>query len=488
MIRREWARRKLIRFCQFCDPLYDDADHLKLLADKLHEVERYVESGGAEGIGRLIVNMPPRHGKSETGSKRWPAFLLGRHPKWHIGLIAYNDGFAGDFSRANRELIANSDEYRLLFPKIKLHPASQAVERWALAGGDLDDPSVVATGIGGALTGRGFEIIIIDDPVKNRAEAESPTYRKNLHDAYKGTIRTRLEPGGAIVIICTRWHEDDLPGWLLEQESLGDGEHFETINIPALAEPGDMMGRKLGEALWTKRFGRKDLLLTKMALGSYEWEAQYQGHPKPPEGGKIRREWFQVIDADEMPARFKPGPDGEPPAERLQWYRYWDLAATAKTTSNHTAAARVAFDSDGYLYIADMVRGRWEWPEQKKQIKATMKSEKALGVKHGVESALHGTSAVQEFMTDKELHNVAFEGVDVHVDKLTRALPWIGRAEAGKVILIAGVWVGAFLDEAANFTGHNDKDDDQIDTISGGVAMSEQKPKKLRKSSNPFYG
>lgn len=478
------TRNDLIRFCQYVDPGYEIAPHLQLLAEKLAEVERYVVTGGAEGIGRLIVNMPPRHGKSETGSKRWPAFLLGHHPAWHIGLVAYGDDIAHDFSRANRRLIADSPEYHDLFPDVTVHPASGAVHRWSLADGDLDNPNVVATGIGGSLTGRGFQVIIIDDPVKNRAEAESVAYRTALHNAYKGTIRTRLEPGGAIVIICTRWHEDDLPGWLLEQYKLGDGEEFTVLNLPALAEPNDPLQRGLGEPLWPTRFAERSLEATRKALGSYEWEAQYQGHPKPPEGGKIKRTWFHVV--EQLPARFRPV-DGSPPAEVLQWYRYWDLAVTAKTTSNYTASARVAFDDDGNLYIADMIRDRWEWPEQKRQIKATMLAEKRLGVKHGIEKALHGAAAVQEFLTDKDLRGVAFAGVDVHKDKLTRALPWIGRAEAGKVYLIAGVWVGAFLDECGNFTGHNDKDDDQIDSISGGVAMDDQKSKELEVRENPFF-
>ena len=455
-----------------------------LLCEKLHEVKRYVETRGKEGIGRLIVNMPPRHGKSETGSKRFPAFLLGHHPKWHIGLVAYGDEIAQDFSRANRALCAESPDYRTLFPKIALHPASSAVQRWALVGSDQDNPNVVATGIGGSLTGRGFEVVIIDDPVKNRQEAESPTYRWHLHEAYRGTIRTRLEPGGAIVIICTRWHEDDLPGWLLAQNKIGQGEAWEVLNLMALAEKDDPLGRKEGEALWSRRFDRKSLLETKTALGSYDWESQYMGRPKPPEGGKIQRGWFNVI--EELPARFR-SIDGAPPAERLIWYRYYDLAVTAKETSNWTASSRVAFDQEGNLYIADMVRMKIETPDQLKLIKATMLSEKSLGVRHGIEKSLHGAAFVQMLLRDPDLHGIVFEGVDVHKDKLTRSLPWIARAEASKVYLIAGPWVNGFLDECANFTGRDDKEDDQIDTISGGVAMADAKPKKLVTANNPFY-
>jgi predicted phage terminase large subunit-like protein len=471
VLRRKAARSRLIDFCRFVDPAYSAAPHLVHLSEKLQEVERYVDTNGQAGVGRLLVNMPPRHGKSETASKRFPAFVLGRHPDWHIGLVAYNDGFAEDFSRANRELIGTSPEYRALFPESGIHPASGAVSRWSLANGDIDNPNLVATGIGGSLTGRGFQVLIIDDPVKNRAEAESKTYREHLHNAYKGTLRTRLEPGGAVIIICTRWHEDDLPGWLLLQHDQGEGEPWTVVNFPAIAEEHDVLGRGPGQALWPERFSPQVLAATRLAIGSYEFEAQYQQHPKPPEGGKIRRDWFNVI--DQLPARFQPGPKGEPPAERLYWYRYWDLAATARTTSDYTASCRLAFDKDGNLYIADMLRQRIEWPEQEKLLKLTMLSERSLGVRHGIEKAIHGIAAVQTFMRDRDLVGVAFAGIDVSSDKLTRALPWVGRAEAGRVYLIAGPWVGAFLDEAANFTGHNDAHDDQIDAVSGGVAMAD---------------
>lgn len=485
LLTRRRARESLVEFCKYVDRDYRAPKHIRLLADSLQQVEKYIATGGREGVGRLIVNMPPRHGKSETGSKRFPSFVLGRHQDWHIALVAYGDEIASDFSRANRSLCADNPDYRILFPDVIMHPASSAVQRWALKNGDADNPNVVATGMGGSLTGRGFQLIIIDDPVKNRAEAESKTYRDHLHDAYRGTIRTRLEPGGAIVIICTRWHEDDLPGWLLEQNKIGEGEKWEVLNLTAISEgEDDNTGRKSGDALWAKRFDSPSLLQTKAALGSYDWESQYMGRPKPPKGGKIQRSWFKII--DQLPPQFR-SIDGSAPSETLSWYRYYDLAVTAKETSNWTASARVAFDSDGNMYIADMVRDKIEAPDQLKMIKRLMLSEKSINTQHGIEKAMQGASFVQLLLTDPDLRGVPFKGVDVDKDKLTRALPWIARAENGKVYLIAGSWVSAFLDECANFTGNNDKEDDQIDSISGGAAMAGLKPKVLQTTSNPFY-
>lgn len=477
------ARSDLVKFCHYVDKSFQSPAHIRLLADKLREVERYVESGGAEGVGRLIINMPPRHGKSLTASKRWPSFILGRHTDWRFGILAYNDDFVQDFGRANRDLISDNEAYRVLFDA-RVSDSSSAVGRWALDGIGSDDPSFVATSLGGSLTGRGFQIIIIDDPVRERAEAESDAYRRHVKDAYRSSVLTRLEPGGAIIIICTRWHEDDLPGWLLAQKQTGEGEDWEVLNLPALAEANDPMGRAPGEALWPERYNVAELNKRRLGVGSYEWEAQFQGHPKPPEGGKIKRTWFKVV--DQVPAKYR-SIDGAPPDFQLRWYRYWDLAATAKTTSDHTASCRLAFGEDGELFIADMIRERWEWPDQKREMKKTMRAERALGVEHGIEKALHGTAAFQEFLTDKELRNVPLKGIDVFKDKLTRALAWIDRAEAGKVYLIAGAWVGAFLDECGNFTGHNDKEDDQIDSVSGGVAMADEESPEVEETENPFF-
>lgn len=479
---RSAATSELMSFCQYTDDQYIAAKHLLLVAEYLALVERYIDTQGAEGIGRLILTMPPRHGKTQTVSKRWPAFLLGRRQQWRIALVSYAATLAEDSSRAIRSLIRDEPRFHALFPDTQLSAESQAIERWALAGKKADNPSVVATGVGGPLTGRGFHLILIDDPFKGRAEAESQTYRDNLREWYAGTLRTRLEPGGAIVVIQTRWHEDDLVGHLLEQQAIGEGEAWTVLNLPALAEVADArgnpvvdpLGRSEGEALWPERYNRAILLDTKKAVGSYDWESQFQGHPKPPAGSKILREWFQIVAAENVP-------------KGLVWARYYDLAVSSKQTADHTASLRGAFDAEGNLYLAGMIRGRWEWPKQKRIIKATMQAEAALGVIHGVESALHGTAAVQEFRRDKDLRGITLKKVDVHVDKLTRALPWIALAEDGKVFLVAGAWIPDFLDEAAAFTGHNDAADDQIDTASGIVALLRRYGRVEVTKKNPFY-
>ena len=481
---RRAGRSNLISFCQQVDALYIDAAHLQLIASLLAKVEQYIASKGAEGIGRLIINLAPRHGKTLTICKRWPAYLFGRHVDWRTALVSYGADLSQDSSRAVRALIRDEPRYHTLFPDTKLSDDSQAVDRWALDGRSADDPTMVAVGMGGPLTGRGFNLIVIDDPLKSRAEAESVTVRKNQVEWYKGTLRTRLEPGGAIVIIMTRWHEDDLVGYLLGQQATDDGESWTVINLPALAETHDPQGRPIsdplgrneGEALWPARYPRLALLTTKKAVGSYDWESEYQGHPKPPSGSKILRSWLQVIPVDQVP-------------KGLRWARYWDLAISKNDGSSYTASGRCAYDKDGNLYLAAMIRGRWEWPEQKRIIKATMLAERELGVIHGVETALHGTAVVQEFREDKDLRGIPFKKVAVHKDKLTRALPWIAVAEDRHFFLVAGAWNGDFIEEAVVFTGLGDAYDDQIDVASGAEAiLNPHRAGKLGQKQNPFYG
>jgi len=468
------ADEHLLDFCEFVDHTSKRPAHLEMIAEKLREVEKYVESGGKEGIGRLIISMPPRHGKTQTVSKRWPARLLGRNPLNRIAMISYGQDLALEASREVRDIIRDSYQFRRLYPNVKISDESQSVGRWSVDAAKKGEPSVIAVGIGGPLIGRGFHYVIIDDPLKGRAEAESETMREGLKQWYRGTLYHRLEPGGAIVIIQTRWHEDDLVGFLLDLEEKGEGDHWEYLNVPALAEEDDVLGREPGAALWPERYDREVLLRIKKVLGGYDWESQFQGHPKPPDGAKIMRSWFGYISPQKLP-------------KGLHWHRYWDLAVSSKQGASRTASCRVAFDEAGNLYISGMLMGQWEWPEQKRIIKRTMLAEWPLGVEHGIEKALHGIAAVQEFRQDKDLHGVAFRGIDVAVDKLTRALPWIGLAEGGMIYLVDGPWNEPFLAEATVFTGHKDKYDDQIDAVSGAVQMASYGNLTLESGENPFY-
>jgi predicted phage terminase large subunit-like protein len=238
----------------------------------------------------------------------------------------------------------------------------------------------------------------------------------------------------------------------LLSEAKNGGEAWDVVSLPALADDNDPLGRAPGAALCPERFDEAALARIRGVMGTYSFEALYQQRPRPAEGALFKRPWFKVVDA---------APDG------LSWVRYWDLAASTRESADFTASAALAMGEDGTLYIRDMIRGRWEWPDAYAVIVRTMQSEP--NTRHGIEKALQGLAAVQELRRDGRVAHVPFEGVDVDRDKFSRALAWAGRAEGGKVALVQGEWINAFLDEVTAFPlgAH----DDQVDTISGGVQM-----------------
>lgn len=408
-----------------------DWPHLRYVYERLRRVTR----GECK---RLMIFMPPRHGKSECVTVRYPVWRLIGRPDLRVIVGAYNHELAIEFSGKARNL---ADECGLL------GPGSKASHDWRTTAGG----GVRAVGVGSGVTGRGGNLIIIDDPVKSREEAESDAYRRRVWNWYKDDLYTRLEPNGAIILIQTRWHEDDLAGRLLSEMKQG-GEAWDVVSLPALADAADPLGRAPGAALCPERYDADALARIRGVMGTYSFEALYQQRPRPAEGALFKRQWFKVVDA---------APDG------LDWVRYWDLAASTKESADFTASAALALGPDGTLFIRDMVRGRWEWPDAYAVIVRTMQAER--NTYHGVEQALQGLAAVQELWRDVRVANVGFSGVTVDRDKFSRALSWVGRAKAGKVALVRGEWINAFLDEVTAFPlgAH----DDQVDTVSGGMHL-----------------
>ena len=208
---------------------YTPAPHHKLLAKKL--------TGVANGtIKRLIIQMPPRHGKSMLASEYFPAWYLGLNPSHQVITATYAQGLADDFGRKVRNLI-NRAEHRWFFPESLMADDSQAANRFNMS----QRGAYFAVGAGGPITGRGADLLLIDDPIKGREDAESERQRQILKDWYTSVARTRMMPGGAIVVIQTRWHQADLAGWLQDEHQ---HEEWEVLNLPAIAEPGDALGRE----------------------------------------------------------------------------------------------------------------------------------------------------------------------------------------------------------------------------------------------------
>ncbi|MEO7673321.1 MAG: phage terminase large subunit [Pyrinomonadaceae bacterium] len=412
---------------------------------------------------RLMIFLPPRHGKSELVTVRYAAWRLETDPTLNVIIGSYNQKLANRFSRKIRRIAEN---------RISISRSRRAADEWETTAGG----GVRAVGVGAGITGFGGGLVIIDDPVKSRAEANSKTFRDNVWDWFNDDIYTRLEPEAAVVLIQTRWHDDDLAGRLLREAEDG-GEAWDVVCLPALAEAGnqeragsprsdaDPLNRLEGEALWPQRYDRASLLRIKRKLGAYSFAAMYQQRPMPREGGLFKREWFTKI-VDKKP-------------EGLRWCRGYDLAVSTKTSADYTASFRCAMDKEGNLYIADGFRKRIEFPEQCRFAIERMTSERDTN--HGIELALHGQALMQDLRREVLLHGVAFRGVKVDGDKHTRALPWANLAEEGKVYLVKGAWIDDFLEEVCRFTGKGDKHDDQVDAVSLAVQMFGKGDRKLHK-------
>jgi predicted phage terminase large subunit-like protein len=299
LLRRELAAEGLIDFTRYTFRDYRPAEHHKLIAEKLEAVER-------GEITRLMIFMPPRHGKSELASKRFPAWFLGRNPNRSIIAASYNSDLAGDFGREVRNIV-KSPHFANVFEDIKLAADSQAANRWHIKGGG----GYVSAGVGTAVTGRGADVLLIDDPFKDREEADSETIREKVWRWYTSTAYTRLEGDltedeladddiwadftakieagdakpfeGAVVVIQTRWHEDDLSGRLIEQEAKG-GDQWEKLILPAVMSDGS--------ALWPQKFNIERLKRIEKAIGPRDWSALYQQEPSPDEGTFFERGWF----------------------------------------------------------------------------------------------------------------------------------------------------------------------------------------------------
>jgi len=399
---------------------------------------------------RLMIFMPPRHTKSETVTVRYAAYRLEQNPKMNIILGSYNQKLANRFSRKTRRIVEN---------RIKLSTDRKAVEEWetSIGGGYR------AVGVGAGITGFGADLIMVDDPVKSREEAESETYRDKCWDWFNDDLYTRLEPGGAIVLIMTRWHDDDIAGRLLKEMEEG-GEKWEVVSLPAIAEDADPLGRKKGQALCPERYDTEALEKLRKKLGAYSFAALFQQRPVPIEGALFKRDWFAGKVIDEAP-------------KNLQWARGYDLAVSQKTSADYTASFRCAFDKAGNLYIADGFRKRIEFPEQQRFVIKRMVSEK--NTTHGIEKALHGEALVQSLRRVTAVRHVGFKAVKVDKDKFTRALAWANLAEEGRVFLVRGGWCDEFLDEICRFTGKGDTHDDQVDAVSLAVGMLSKKRAKL---------
>lgn len=283
------AKNNLIDFSIATDPRYEDTWFHEALAEILQSALKRVESG--EDV-RIIVQCPPRHGKSELSTKKFPAWVLGKHPDWPVIVSSYSGELATKFGEETRDIM-QSPQYQEIFAT-RLRADAKAKGNWKTDEGG----NYIAVGAGGAITGKGFKIGIVDDIFKNREEAESETIRDSRWNWYLSTFYTRQEGHTAIIVINTRWHTDDLVGRLIakqekdEAENQNDYDDWEIINFPAIAVEDEIL-RDKGQPLWPDKFPIEKLKTIENTLGPYEFSALYQGTPITSSNQEFKDVWYK---------------------------------------------------------------------------------------------------------------------------------------------------------------------------------------------------
>lgn len=387
-------------------------------------------------INKLLIEMPPRHFKSETCTIRYPIYRMARDPKLRVIVGAYNQTLADRFSRKAR---------RLAREVLNLDRERRAVDEWETEQGG----GMRAAGVGAGVTGGGADLIVIDDPVKNREEAESVTVRDRVYDWFTNDIYTRAEPNAAFVVIMTRWHKDDLIGRILVSE---DGPNWIRLRLPALAEPDDPLGRQEGAALCPDRYNEAALAAIRVVMGR-DFSALYQQSPQNREGGSFKESHFVFVDA--VPAE----------ARRVRW---WDKASSLK--GDYTAGVLLA-EHRGIYYVEDVKRGRWEQAERDRQIRATSELDRLTyptPVEYGgwQDPGDAGKDAAAAFV--RLLAGFTVEIKPATGSKELRADPFAAQCQAGNVRILRRDWAPGFIAEACDFP--NGANDDQIEQAAAAFA------------------
>lgn len=452
------AQGDLLAFVLANDPKYQVAKVHNFLLKKLESLV------GKEGEKRIIINMPPQHGKSRAVCEEFVSYLLGRDPTENIALAGYGLDLPTKNCKRLRDRI-KSDVYQKIFPKTQLSDDTRTQSNWTTT----DGGGVRAVGIGTGLTGNRVSTLIIDDPHKDRAEAESSTYRDRIWDWFTSTAMTRLTPNSIIILIMTRWHEDDLCGRLTSKHYVSDlkergfeDQIFEQWNFPAICEEDeDVLGRLKGEALWEENKSVHFLEGRRSVLGQYEYNALYRGNPISKGGNIVNLDSIEYIDRTEIPTN-------------VELVRAWDLAATSKKTSDFSASALCGYDkTEDVFYVAHVMRDKMNWHATKTAIGRFADLE---GNRIGIESVGGFHTSYEQIKDERRGKNIV---ISIHVskDKLTRANGWLSLVDAGRVRVVRGDWNYDFIDELRAFP--DGKNDDQVDAVSLAFGMVYKKTNKL---------
>jgi predicted phage terminase large subunit-like protein len=447
------AKDDLLKFTQVTMPHPEDPDdldrsrysaakHHKILSAALEEVDR-------GHIPRLIVTMPPRHGKSELVSKRFLAWMLGRDPYKQIMFATYNEDFAGDFGVEVREIMM-SPQFKQIFPGVGFRKGGAAKDRIQTSEGGI----AVFKGRGGALTGRGADRLVIDDILKDAEEADSPTTREKCWQWFTKVAMTRLMPGAAVVIVITRWNEDDIVGRLTDPTNpcynAEEAKRWKVIKLPFFAEEDDPMGREKGETLWPERFDEA-FGIAQRQLNPRGFSALYQQRPTPEDGDFFKRDWIKVYKPSELP-------------KELKYYAASDHAVGTKQTNDATVLLTVGVDENDDIWVLDCWWRRKTADHVVDAMLQLMQTRKPL---IWWDERGHISQSIVPFLRKRMLEERTY--INLHevtpaADKQTRAQSIQGRMAMGKVHFPENsTWLSDAMDEMLKFPHH--RHDDFVDAL-----------------------
>ncbi|MBV9251107.1 MAG: phage terminase large subunit [Acetobacteraceae bacterium] len=461
LLMRETSLRSSIRasladwaFCALEEANQVPAKHQLRLIEELEALAR----GETD---RLMVLMPPGSGKSTYGSILFPAWWFARHPRSSVIATSHTAGLAEGFGKAVRRLI-ESQGFRLGY---RIAPGERAGARWRISPGG----EYFATGVRGPITGRRADLAVIDDPVKSRLEAESLSQREHLWNWYRSDLTTRLKPGARVLLIMTRWHEDDLAGRLLARE----GSQWRYLRLPALAEEDDPLGRAVGEALWPGWESQQALERKRNSIGEREWSAMFQQSPRPLEGALFKVACFDFLDVA--------------PTRGGEAVRAWDLASTASHGTNDpdwTVGVKLMREESGRYIVLDVVRQRGSPRQIEDLLRATAKADgrsTIIGLPQDPGQA--GKAQVAYLSSILSGYRVVSSGESG--SKATRAGPVASQVEAGNIALVRANWNHAFIEELRDFPVG--RKDDQVDAFSRAFLMLAETETPARRIAVEYF-
>jgi predicted phage terminase large subunit-like protein len=429
---QESAKRDFLSFVKYMWPEAILGEHHKKMAAAFNNI--------ANGkLKRLIINMPPRHTKSEFASYLLPAFIMGREPRTKIIQATHTGELAVRFGRKVRNLM-DSDKYKEVYDDVVLRADSKAAGRWDTGHGG----EYFAVGVGGAMTGRGADLLIIDDP-HSEQDALSDLAMENAWDWYTSGPRQRLQPGGAIVVVMTRWNTKDLTARLLKAQTTHRADQWEVIEFPAIMPSG--------RPLWPGFWKQSELLAVKASLSAQKWQAQWQQQPTNDEGAILKRDWWQVWQEDEPP----------PVNYIIQSY---DTAYSKKETADYSVITTWGVfypdqDSGPNIILLGVRKGRWDFPELKRVAKEEYDHWRPDNVL--IEAKATGTTLQQELRrVGIPVSMYSPGGRRAGQDKISRAHSVAPMLEAGMVWAPYTDWAEELVEECAAFP--NGDNDDMVDS------------------------